>query len=450
MTACDSCGVRVAVVVLAILSAACRSSALQPPQATPLPEPTPTAAPSPTPSALAPIAVGAAPDAGVLLVAGEDDVIYRYDGVTGELRAVWRHADLTSATADGAYFEGLEGGITLVRWDGRAEPIECGPGKWGRLSAAGTCASFAVGADRSLWVRDTPASVPRLVLPADWGLSDARWTSDARSLVLLRSQAGTTPATRAHNALWLMAPDGALRRVYEPASPESFLSGLRVSPEGRFALVSEMPIVSASVGADGVELLLIELSSGTVSRLGKTLLSHSWTRWSDDGRLAFVRGGGRETWFGKQLVVRERDGSLDVVAGDYATVALAPAWRGVDLYWVQGQAGGNQDRSYVRGIGEGFRYGVHLSAAGRANLPFDGIVEGVRPSADGRSALILARRPTDQPGDQYRQLELWLLRDIDGAAKATRLISNLGGLGFGYYGLQPSLFDLVAWSLDPR
>ena len=139
-----------------------------------------------------------------------------------------------------------------------------------------------------------------------------------------------------------------------------------------------------------------------------------------------------------------------MVAGDYATVALAPAWRGVDLYWVQGQAGGNQDRSYVRGIGEGFRYGVHLSASGRANLPFDGIVEGVRPSADGRSALILARRPTDQPGDQYRQLELWLLRDIDGAAKATRLISNLGGLGFGYYGLQPSLFDLVAWSLDPR
>src|SRR5438093_920090 len=106
MTACDSCGVRVAVVVLAILSAACRSSALQPPQTTPLPEPTPTAAPSASPSALAPTAVGAAPDAGVLLVAGEDDVIYRYDGGTGELRAVWRHADLTSATADGAYFEG--------------------------------------------------------------------------------------------------------------------------------------------------------------------------------------------------------------------------------------------------------------------------------------------------------------------------------------------------------
>src|SRR5207244_3001116 len=291
------------------------------------------------------------------LVAGEDDVIYRYDGVTGELRAVWRHADLTSATADGAYFEGLEGGITLVRWDGRAERIECGPGKWGRLSAAGTCASFAVGADRSLWVRDTPASVPRLVLPADWGLSDARWTSDARSLVLLRSQAGTTPATRAHNALWLMAPDGALRRVYEPASPESFLSGLRVSPEGRFALVSEMPIVSASVGGDGVVLLLRERSRRRARRSGETVL-------------------------------RPRS---DRARGDR-----------------------------------------------------------VRPSADGRSSLILARRPTDQPGDQYRQLELWLLRDIDGAAKATRLISNLGGLGFGYYGLQPSLFDLVAWSLDPR
>jgi hypothetical protein len=443
----DPWGVRTAVAALAILTAAC-GSARQPPLATPMPE-TPSAAPSPPASTSAPIAVGPAQDAGVLLVQGADDIIYRYDGVTGNMQAVWRHASLTRTMADGAYFEGVEGGITLVRWDGRADRTECGPGKWARLSLSGTCASFADGSDHSLWVRDPSTTLPRLVLPASWGVVDAQWTPDSRSLVLLRSHAGTTLATREHNALWLMTPGGALRKLYEPVSPESFLSGLRVSPDARFALVSEMPIVSASVAADGVELLLIELASGNVTRLGTTLLSHLWTRWSDDGRLAFVRGGGRETWLGKQLVVRGRDGSLDVIAGDPSTVALAPAWHGADLYWVQGAAGANQDRSYVRGLGEGFRYAVRLSAGARTNLPFDGIVEGVRLSADGTSALILARRPTDQPGDQYRQLELWLLHDVAGAARATRLITNLGGLGFGYYGLQPSLFDLVAWSLDP-
>jgi hypothetical protein len=448
MAARDPWGVRAAVAALAILSAAC-GTARQPPLATPMPE-MPSAAPSPPAATSMPIAIGPAPDAGVLLVQGADDVIYRYDGATGDLRAVWRHAALTRATADGAYFEGLEGGIALVRWDGRADQIACGPGKWPRLSLSGTCASFADGSNGSLWVRDPSTALPRLVLPASWGVVDAQWTPDSRSLVLLRSKAGSTLSTRAHNALWLMAPDSALRTLYEPVSAESFLSGLRVSPDGRFALVSEMPIVSASVAADGVELLLIGLSSGNVTRLGTTLLSHSWTRWSDDGRLAFVRGGLRETWVSKQLVVRARDGSLDGVAGDSSTVALAPAWHGADLYWVQGAAGANQDRSYVRGLGEGFRYAVHLSAAARTNLPFDGIVEGVRPSADGTSALILARRPTDQPGDRYRQLELWLLRDVAGTTSATKLITNIGGLSFGYYGLQPSLFDLVAWSLDPR
>jgi hypothetical protein len=444
--------VRIRLAVVAIVLASCGAGSLQRNlAASDLPAATPTAGPTATPPQLAPIVAGATADAGVLLVRGEDDIIYRYDGAAGDLRAVSRHATLTRTTAGGAYFEGLEGGIVFVAWTGEAERVTCGPGRWGRLSSTGACASFLIAADRSLWVSDGSTSTPRLLLPADWGLIDAQWTPDARSLVLLRSQPGPTFETRAHNALWLLAPDGSLRKLYEPLSREASLSGLRISPDGRSALVSELPIISASLAADGSDLVFVDLISGRVSGLGRTLLAHSWTRWSDDGRLAFVRGGGRETWSGKQLVVRERDGSVTVVAGDSSTVALAPAWRGSDLYWVQGSAGENLDRSYVRGVGDGVRYGVRLSGGVRTNLPFDGIVEGIRPSADGRSALILARRPTDQPPDQYRQLELWLVQyHLDGSARATRLITNLGGLAFGYYGLQPSLFDLVAWSLDPH
>ena len=56
---------------------------------------------------------------------------------------------------------------------------------------------------------------------------------------------------------------------------------------------------------------------------------------------AVIRGGGRLTWWEKELWVVERDGSERHVtfAGNQARVALAPAWgpHG-ELAWVSGPA----------------------------------------------------------------------------------------------------------------
>src|SRR2546430_15212430 len=78
------------------------------------PTPPASAAPSPpAPRGSPPVSTGVAPEAGVLFVAGPDDWIYRYDGPTGDLRRVTRHARIGLVTRDGAYAEGLEGGLVL-------------------------------------------------------------------------------------------------------------------------------------------------------------------------------------------------------------------------------------------------------------------------------------------------------------------------------------------------
>lgn len=73
------------------------------------------------------------------------------------------------------------------------------------------------------------------------------------------------------------------------------------------------------------------------------------------------------------------------------------------------------------------------------------VVEGVRWSATGNELLLLCRKP----GQDARPLELWLHRFSDGTT--VPLVTNLVGpgpaTGFGYYGAQPHITALAAWSL---
>jgi hypothetical protein len=71
------------------------------------------------------------------------------------------------------------------------------------------------------------------------------------------------------------------------------------------------------------------------------------------------------------------------------------------------------------------------------------MTEGFRWSADARAALLLCRAP----GVEQHALQVWYA-PLGGTPRA--LVTGLGDFGFGYYGLQPSLFDLVAWSLADR
>jgi hypothetical protein len=51
------------------------------------------------------------------------------------------------------------------------------------------------------------------------------------------------------------------------------------------------------------------------------------------------------------------------------------------------------------------------------------------------------------PGVEYHALQVWYA-PLGGTAHA--LVTGLGDLAFGYYGKQPSLLDMTAWSLADR
>ena len=415
------------------------------------------APPSASPSAsrgLAPVTAGTAIEAGVLFVRGSDDWIYRYDGATGQLSRATTHATIQRSTSVGAYAEGLEGGLRLLRWDGTIEAVDCGPGRFQLVGPHDACLSYTdIQGSRSVWIRMSGES-PRPFLSGDWGAGEMTWSPDARNVAVLRSSAEPTVRTRLHNALYMVAVGGAPRLLYEPSSAEAFLFGPGWSPDGRWVTVWEQPIVSNSWGADGDHLLLIDSTSGTATDLGVTLANRRWLQWSNDGRLAYVKGGGRETWREKELVVLA-PGGAGIPVTDGGHVGLAPAWEprpagSPTLFWVEAEIGDGNAGVYVAGTGPGARYGVEKTSGGAPQrLPIDQIVEGLRPSDDGRVTLTLVRRPTPPPvHDERGALELWLANPS--TAAQVRLISGLGDLAFGFYGSQPSLFDLVAWSRDPR
>lgn len=320
------------------------------------PGPGSTTAPLPTsgPSVdRTPVGAGIVPDAGVLFVQGVDDQIYRYDGATGRIDAVSRAATFDGETTEGVYVVGRHGGAELLGWGGTKSTIECGTG-FADVSRGGACAS--AGQD-GVEVKLADDVAPRLVLPADWRGSSAVWSPDGRRLILIRTLAdrSTTGLDPGLSALWLMEADGRVREVYRPPD-RGVLNRPSWSPDGRQVLVWHVTTTSASFAADGVGITarIIDVSSGASSILGTVM--NRWVDWAPDGRLAFVRGGGRGSWDGKELFVREPTGVEYEIRARSADerVALAPSWdrSGTRLAWVSGpeshDLGGTE---YMAGVG---------------------------------------------------------------------------------------------------
>ncbi|MDP9319507.1 MAG: hypothetical protein M3P16_00245 [Chloroflexota bacterium] len=405
----------------------------------------PTPSPAPTTAAAGLVSAGAAPEAGVLFIQGPDNRIYRYDGATGALAAISGAATFAGERADGAVVVGTHGSADLLRWDGSVGTAICGDRTVIAVAADGACAFTGEGGDASVYVQLPREATRRKLLPADWGAGGLVWDPDGTRIALMRSLAGPDLATRSHNALWLIDADGTPRELYRPPGASAFVYSLGWSPDGRSIAALQQGIVSASAEMDGAELLLVDVSSRQVTSLG-TIVQH-WYRWSDDSRLAFVRGGGRETWIGKQLLLRERDGAIVPVSAP-DRVGLAPAWApsGGRLAWIDAPQGdGLTNGAYVNGVGPGARRASVSTDRVIGSIDCgDRVVEGVRWSADDQ-LLLLCRRP----GDVARPLELWLRRFATAGSPLFPLVTGLGDdtlRGFGVYGAHPSLFSLVAWS----
>jgi hypothetical protein len=282
-----------------------------------------------------------------------------------------------------------------------------------------------------------------MILPADWGAGSFAWDGNGLELAVVRGEARPEPV-RQHSTLWVMdLRQGGSRKVFDSASPTSYVT--RLSWSGRRLSFLEIDSTSASASADGVNVhvWVIDVDTGRKVDLGHVIYR---PRWSSDGRLAFVRGGDRFTWTNKELAVLDRDWSVTVTAGGGTTIALAPAWQPVygaaRLAWIEAPDTQECCVRYVAGLGPSAqRVAVLDTAAGRVPLTCPRMVtEGVRWSSDGRSVMLLCRAP----GVERNALQLWYA-PVSGQPRA--LVTGLGDLGFGYYGLQPSLLDITAWSL---
>ena len=444
------------VIVASLLLAACggpvneRSAGIPAaPSATTGPTGVPVA-PSPTasPGGPAPVSAGAVPEAGIVYVWGADDGVYRYDGAIGALTRVWGASTLSRESAYGPYVLGRHGGTTLLRWDGTTQQV-CGGGNWSVFATRETCAYTGVGADTAVYTSYTGqdgAPVSKMILPADWGAGTFAWDGGGLELAIVRGEARPEPA-RAHSTLWVMdVRHGTLRKIFDSSSATSYLSTLSWS--GRRISFIETDSTSASASADGVNLHLwvVDADSGRNIDLGHVIYP---PRWSTDGRLAFVRGGDRFTWTHKELAVLDQDWSVTVVAGGGLTIALAPAWqpvfKGARLAWIDAPDTTECCQRYVAGLGPSAeRVAMLDTATGRVRMSCPEMVtEGVRWSADGRSVLLLCRAP----GVEYHALQVWYA-PAGGTPRA--LVSGLGDLAFGYYGKQPSLLNITAWSLADR
>lgn len=461
---------RLASVAIALLLAGCGShvdaspalatAGSVAPSASPAPASTATLAPSMTPSAAPPpISAGAVREAGILYVWGADDGIYRYDGATGALTRVWGASTLAREMAYGAYVLGRHGGIELLKWDGTTADV-CGGGDFADVSIRGSCAFRGAGADRAVYTDSAEGSagapLPRMLLPADWGAGLFAWDWNGLQLAIIRTEPRPEPV-RAHNTLWVMdVRHGTLRKIFDSPNPTSFISKIQWSFEsGKIAFIEEEN-TSASFAADGVatHLWVVDVRTGARTDLGTVLGKAAWVRWTTNERLAFVRGGGRETWDNKQIVVLEPNGTQRVVAGSLGAhpnatdrASVAPAWQPVyanaKLAWIEGPAMTIEaSPDYYRGIGPSAQRVAVLDGSTQVTCP-GRVTEGVRWSADGKSLLLLCRAP----GVEHNALEIWFA-PIGGTPRP--LVSGLGDLGFGYYGMQPSLFDMTAWSLADR
>lgn len=401
----------------------------------------PPSAITPEPAVGEPRSAGAVAEAGVLYIKGADGQIHRYEGATGTL-APRRGGTFAARFAEGVLVVGPDGDARRLDWDGGSASEICGPGTVIDISNDGNCAFRS---DTGVIQIMAPRMRPR-VAPENWGAGEVAWDESGARLALIRSQPGPSFEERGHNALWVMDPDGRVRELYEPSGPAAFVMDPEWSPDGRWITVLEQGIISSSIGADGATLLLVEVASGRATSVGPTI-GRSWRAWSPSGELAFVRGAGRETWRDKRLVLRGPDGAeRELALPDAGHVQLAPAWSAAgDLAFVIGPSG--DPTGYMDGTGVGDRRGMILRAG--ATSPEEvrcpnGVVEGIQPSVSA-GTLLLCRTPGS---DELYPLSIWFVRP--GAVTAVPLVTGIqshpDARGFGFYGLQPPLSEIVAWS----
>lgn len=121
--------------------------------------------------------------------------------------------------------------------------------------------------------------------------------------------------------------DGESSTLYTTQDPMQIPHLAGWSADDRWLLVWIGPL-SATAEADGLPLCLVPAGGGAPRCLQqKILLKSDWLSWSPNGSVAFIAGGGRETWINKGLAwLNPEDMNLNWLVKPEEQAVGYPAW----------------------------------------------------------------------------------------------------------------------------
>jgi TolB protein len=161
------------------------------------------------------------------------------------------------------------------------------------------------------------------------------WSPDGRLLAFSGWRA-PPPRQNINDRLYTVPTSGRAststvryRATFNPP-PHGGENGIRIAgwwPDGKGILFWLDPYHSSSIAADGLELYSLDLATGTVHRLAKTLTYPDWLAFAPTGdRVLLVAGGPRPAYYGKRLMLCRESGSCQAVVERQGVVSFDPAW----------------------------------------------------------------------------------------------------------------------------
>ncbi|MDK2895750.1 MAG: hypothetical protein PWQ98_1877 [Moorella sp. (in: firmicutes)] len=180
-------------------------------------------------------------------------------------------------------------------------------------------------------IKDGRVQVMALLPDRSELVQDFAWAPDGQSLALSLPRTEDQPLRI--DRLTLKGERSNLLTLGEAGTPigevyPSFAYGFSWSPGGRY-LAYHLHPNSASLAADGVDLQVLDLEQpGKPLDLGVTLNYSGWLAWSPDGsRLAYIRGGGRDTTIDKRLTIVDLEAGGKIIDyGQAGQVDTMPVW----------------------------------------------------------------------------------------------------------------------------
>jgi Tol biopolymer transport system component len=177
------------------------------------------------------------------------------------------------------------------------------------------------------------------------GVGAIAWSPDGQWLAFewTETAAGGLPS---YQSLRRIRADGTglgeIYSAYQGTEEAETVALVGWSPDSSRLAFWQIPDGSASLGADGVPLLVVPAVGGSPTPIAEAVLPHrDFVAWSPDGeRLAVVTGAGRETWFNKTLMAISADGHSAQPLSSPADAAISPAWApdGLHLAYVSAPA----------------------------------------------------------------------------------------------------------------